>query len=168
MMESPMIIREANDQDTEQISSLIFNIWLNEYRFDINKEDYPDLKQIQKYYTDSGGLFLVALDRGQIIGTIACDKLDHKHYVLKRMFVSQNHRRKGCAQSLLDALFQRVVYAKEQYDVSFVLSTKADQAIAAKKFYIKNGFRIISQSELPNKFPFFYQDDLFMLKNSWE
>lgn len=163
-----MIIREASNQDADEISALIFDIWTNEYHFDINKEDYPDLKQIQKYYSDSGGLFLVALMNAHTIGTIACEKLDINHYVLKRMFVAKEYRGQGVAQSLLYALFQRVVYSKEQYPISFTLSTKADDAVAAKKFYLKNGFRTISRSELPDKFPFFYQDDLFMIKDSWD
>ena len=113
-------------------------------------------------------LVLVALVDTQIVGTIACEKLDINHYVLKRMFVAKEYRGQGIAQSLLDALFQQVVYSKEQYPVSFTLSTKADDAIAAKKFYLKNGFRTIARSELPDRFPFFYQDDLFMTKDSWD
>lgn len=163
-----MIIRDTTCQDTDEIINLIFNIWINEFHFDVSKDNYPDLKHIDQYYTDKDGLFLVAIIDAQIVGTIACDKLSHRNYVLKRMFVSKEHRGHGVAQSLLDALFQRVVYFPEQYDLSFFLSTKADQAIAAKKFYLKNGFRVITSSELPDKFPYFYQDDLFMLKNSWE
>lgn len=28
--------------------------------------------------------------------------------------------------------------------------------------------RMVSRTELPDKFPFFYEDDLFMIKDSWE
>lgn len=163
-----IIIREATDNDANFIIELIFDIWINEYHFDVKREDFPDLHDIEKYYTDKGGLFLVAIANNKIIGTIACDKLNHKHFILKRMFVNKDYRRLGIAQSLLTKLFDQIVFAAEDLNVLLFLSTKESDAFAAKRFYLKNGFRIIPKSAVPKNFPFFYKDDLFMLKDTWD
>lgn len=153
-------IREASNRDVSQISELIFDIWINEYNFKVVSEDYPDLQDIEQYYHQKGGSFLV-VTRGdnEVIGTAAYDFLSDDIFILKRMFVKNNFRGMGIAQMLLDKLFQ--VFRK---GATFYLSTKEDQAIAAKKFYLRNRFHVIGRDELPQKFPFFYEDDLFMKK----
>lgn len=163
-----LIIRSAGDKDSTAITKLIFDIWTREYHFDVKKEDYPDLHNIEHYYNKAGRLFLVAEIDGVIVGTIASDKLTANHYVLKRMFVKHEYRGLGIAQTLLDKLFLECVYSRKNLNVSFYLSTKEDEALAAKRFYLKNGFRRIQSCQLPKNFPFFYQDDLFMLKDNWQ
>lgn len=156
-------IRDATDKDVVTIKKLIFDIWLYEYQFDVNQNDFPDLQEIENYYTKKGGHFLVAVRDNEMVGTIACDKLT-QDFVLKRMFVHAHYRRLGVAQLLLDRLFEKVSVTIPESPLSFYLSTKEGDALAAKAFYLKNGFRVISKSELPSNFPFFYQDDLFMVK----
>lgn len=80
------------------------------------------------------------------------------------MFVQKEYRGRGIAQSLLNELFNRAVFLNNP-SVSLFLSTKESEATAAKKFYIKNGFRDIPKSALPKNFPFFYKDDLFMVRD---
>ncbi len=151
--------RQATNQDVEKISKLIFNIWINEYGFKVSRHDYPDLTNIESYYINKAGNFLVAILNQKVVGTIASERLKDKVFILKRMFVSQDFRGKGTAQALLDALLQDYHLGD-----SFYLSTNQDLALAAKKFYLKNGFRPIDKTELPQGFPFFYEDDLFMRK----
>lgn len=164
--EQKITIREATNKDSNLILDLIFDIWINEYHFGVKRENFPDLHDIEKHYTKSNGLFLVALVNDKIIGTIACNKLSNEHFVLKRMFVNKDYRRLGIAQMLLDQLFKLIAHPRKNESISFFLSTKESDAIAAKKFYLKNGFRIISKSALPENFPFFYKDDLFMQSTS--
>ncbi|HSW93026.1 MAG TPA: GNAT family N-acetyltransferase [Gammaproteobacteria bacterium] len=159
-------IREANNSDSTHILDLIFKIWVDEYHFDVKKEHFPDLHEIEKYYSKEDGIFLVSIIGNQIVGTIACNRLTHHSFVLKRMFVDKNYRRLGIAQMLLNNLFSLMIGSIEFDKVSFYLSTKEIDAISAKKFYIKNGFRVIQKSMLPDNFPFFYKDDLFMMKDS--
>ncbi len=154
------IIRKASNQDVSQVSKLIFDIWINEYNFKVVSEDYPDLQNIEQYYHQKRGDFLVLInDDNEIVGTVAYDFLSDNIFILKRMFVKNNFRGRGIAQMLLDKLFQSFTEG-----TTFYLSTKEDQAIAAKKFYLRNGFHVISKDELPQKFPFFYEDNLFMKK----
>ncbi len=153
------VIRAARSEDSPAIVRLIFEIWVDEYAFKVAPQDFPDLHHIKHYYHERGGLFLVALSGDKIIGTIACDTLSEEVFVLKRMFVHKEFRRKGVAQKLLDTLM-----GQKGSRGSWYLSTKAEVAIAAKKFYLRNGFVIIERRELPSGFPFFYEDDLFMMK----
>lgn len=149
-------IRLATNEDSSKILHLIGTIWINEYKFEINLQDFPDLHQILRFYSKEKGLFLVAVWKDKIIGTLACSKLMNDTFVLKRMFVHQDFRKNGIAQRLLEVLL------KEKMDETFYLSTKEEVAAAAKNFYLKNGFKIITKEELPKDFPFFYEDDLFM------
>lgn len=152
-------IQQASNADCAKIQSLIFDIWINEYNFKVHLEDYPDLQDITTYYHDRGGCFYVAVVNGVIVGTIAYDLLSDKIYVLKRMFVAHRFRRQGVAQKLLQSVFNDLPSASQIY-----LSTKKDQAIAAQRFYSKNGFESIAKQMLPESFPLFYEDDLFMRK----
>jgi GNAT superfamily N-acetyltransferase len=157
-------IRSATDQDSEAILALLFNIWINEYQFNVKKEDFPDLHKIETSYLEKGGRFLVAVHKNQIIGTIACEKLNDSCFALKRMFLEKNFRGQGIAQLLYSQLLKEVIPSSGNTNrVSFYLSTKEDTALAAKKFYLKNGFKVITRDELPSNFPFFYEDDLFMM-----
>lgn len=136
-----ILITKAKNSDATQITNLIFSIWHDEYDFKVNKEDYPDLAN-PEIYAEKGGNFLVARTSGQVVGTIATEKLADQIYILKRMFVRKDLRGQGLAQKLLDEIF------KLQGSGSYYLSTKEDLAIAAKKFYLKNGFVQISSVEV--------------------
>lgn len=154
-------IREATDRDSKAIRDLIFNIWINEHGFNVQQEDYPDLYHIEKHY-QSTGLFLVAEMNHQIIGTIAYEQLNKNQFVLKRMFVYKNYRKQGIAKKLLDTILSHLKNTVLKQNISIYLSTKSLEAKAAKAFYLRSGFREINRSELPEGFPFFYEDDFFM------
>jgi N-acetylglutamate synthase-like GNAT family acetyltransferase len=156
------IIRKATNKDSEQISSLIFNIWINENGFEVDPDNFPDFKQIDEYYNNSDGLFLCAERDGLIVGTIATQQLDSNIYALKRMFVLKELRGTGLAQNLINELFKQKFSTLKNIDI--YLSTKEDVCVAAKYFYLKNGFVQISPNTLPESFPFFYEDDLYMVK----
>jgi len=85
-------IRLATDKDSNAITSLSFDLWTNEYQFDVRREDFPDLQEIEKSYMRAGGLFLVAIHKEQVIGTIACERLEESCFVIKRMFVNKAFR----------------------------------------------------------------------------
>lgn len=156
-------IRKATNKDSSSIVDLIFDIWRNEYGFDVAVSNVPDLIDIENAYHADKGLFMVALHEGVIVGTIACSKLSNTQYVLKRMFVMRSHRRQGIAQLLLDALLNELIHVIDNNKLSLLLSTKEGEARAAKAFYRKNGFIEIDKSMLPENFPYFYEDDLFMM-----
>jgi hypothetical protein len=41
---------QAKDAHSSQIMDLIFHIWIDEYAFNVDMNDYPDLKNIEDYY----------------------------------------------------------------------------------------------------------------------
>ena len=105
-------------------------------------------------------LFFVAICDDTIVGTIAYNILDQQSIVLKRMFVKKEYRRNGVAQKLFNRLYQQLSFGQTIY-----LSTKENMALAAKAFYLRNQFTVITKNELPDQFPFFYEDDFFMKKS---
>ena len=156
-------IRKVKSADAKAIVNLIVTIWEAEYGFEVNEDDYPDLHNPCEYYHEDKGGFWVALDSDAIIGTIAYNKLSDNIFVLKRLFVSQRSRGQGVAQQLLNILVDDITN-KHSTDSKIYLSTKENEALAAKALYFKNGFVQIDRSKLPDKFPYFYKDDLFMMK----
>ena len=151
-----LTIRPARGSDAPAALDLIFKIWIDEYGFEVKRTDYPDLLDIEETYAAKGSRFFVADYQGAVIGTIAREELSPGHYVIKRMFVEKSHRGKGIAQRLLEEIL------KDIGGSSVYLSTKRGEAIAAETFYRKNGFKEVSREQLPEAFPFFYEDDLFM------
>lgn len=161
-----IVIRKATNKDVMPIMDLIFDIWVNEYSFTVSREDTPDLSHIETHYAKKDGIFLIALDSSNIVGTIACSKLSKKEWILKRMFVKKSHRLRGIAQALLNRLLDELSKITNNNNVSLFLSTKEGEASSAKAFYLKNGFKVIPKSILPENFPYFYKDDLFMMKSN--
>lgn len=152
-------IRKATNQDSQNISNLLTKIWKNEYLYNVTKQDFLDLKLIEDNYHKKGGNFLVACFEDKIIGTIACSHLNAKNYALRRVFIYAFFRCHGIGQSLMDMLL-----ANFNSGTALYLSTKEEFAIAAKKFYLKNGFQEIGKEELPEAFPLYDSDNLFMKK----
>lgn len=161
-MMNDIVIRAAINEDSALIRELIFNIWHNEYHFTIKADEVPDLANIEACYPKGSGLFLIAVEDDLVIGTIAASQLSQQQWVLKRMFVAEQNRRKGIAQCLLNQLLDELKLLTRGQIISIYLSTKEDDAISAKAFYLKNNFVSIDKSELPHKFPYFHKDDLFM------
>lgn len=157
----PYTIQTAKDSDSPSLSTLIFDIWREEYKFQVSEDDYPDLKAVFSYYSKHNGKFFIAIDlnapKQSIVGTAAYEKVKDSQYALKRMFVHSKHRGKGIAQALLNAVIDDLKGNKLLF-----LSTKSDLAHAAKRLYLKNNFHVIPPKDLPDEFPIFYQDDLFM------
>lgn len=46
------LIRPAKNEDSKAILDLIFNIWINEYQFQVSPEDYPDLHKTEDHYVN--------------------------------------------------------------------------------------------------------------------
>lgn len=159
-----VVIRPATDQDCDGILDLLFGIWIGEYHFHVKPEDFPDLHSVETHYTNAQGMFFVATHNDRVVGTLACQKLSETAFVLKRMFVAKAFRGSGVAQDLFNSLIDGMRRRSSPMPAQLYLSTKEDVALAAKHFYIKNGFKQIIQDELPVQFPFFYEDDLYMTR----
>ncbi len=160
-----IVISPASERDSQNVKSMIFDVWQNEFGFKVSAEDALDLNHLEKSYQMPDSLFLVAKNVDEVVGTIAFERLTENSFALKRMFVKKNYRRQGVAQKLIDYLFKEIRILCFNYAPVIYLSTKSDLAQAARSFYLRNGFQVIQKSELPQNFPFFYEDDLYMKKN---
>lgn len=152
-------VRTATNSDSQAIIDLIVNIWTQECGFKVKPEDYADLFDIENSYLAQQDNFLVATIDNKIKGTIASSKLDDMIFVLKRMFVATKFRGAGVAAMLLDNLLTKLPLGSKLF-----LSTKGDKAQRAIAFYQKNDFFEVDKNSLPDNFPIFLHDDVFMCK----
>ncbi|HDS11694.1 MAG TPA: N-acetyltransferase [Candidatus Wirthbacteria bacterium] len=77
-----------------------------EFASPVSPQIDPDLFAIEDYYQKTGGNFWIALDKDQVIGTIALINIGQNRGLLKRMYVQKEYRGKGVAQELLQTLLE--------------------------------------------------------------
>jgi len=141
------------------IVDLILTIQQSEFEIPITLAAQPDLLDIPSFYQKGNGNFWVALHGHEIVGTIALLDIGNDQGALRKMFVKKQFR--GSAQavalSLLRILLQwcQCNHLREIY-----LGTTAE-FLAAHRFYEKNGFAQIQQTELPVSFPVMAVDTKF-------
>lgn len=137
-----MEIIEYQDKYKEQVIDLIFGIFEKEFNSP-SKAGRPDIKNIPEYYQkNERSHFWVAVDENDnVIGTIGIYNLNDVCAGLRRLYVKKEFRGKGVAKELFSTLIK---FAKEKGYKEIYLSTW-DAAIAANKFYLKNGFERIPE-----------------------
>ena len=140
-----MEIKIYSDKYKEQTIRFIFDILQNEFGRH-SKSGRPDVRNIFEFYQkDEKSNFWLAIDESDnVVGTIALFNLGEEWGNLRRLYVKKELRGKGVAKELFSVFLK---FAKEKGYKKIFLSTW-DGAIAAQKFYEKNGFvRINSLSE---------------------
>jgi len=141
------------------VIAVILPIQQSEFSIPITLDEQPDLLNILTFYQRGCGHFWVAVDEGKVIGTIALLDIGNHQAALRKMFVRAEYRgpRHGVALRLLETL---LAHCRDQRVREIYLGTTA-QFLAAHRFYEKNGFREIAQSELPERFPRIVVDTKF-------
>ena len=141
------------------VSGLIVGIQRGEFGIDITVEQQPDLLDVPAFYQVRRGNFWVALCGGRVVGTISLLDIGNQQGALRKMFVHRDFRGSthGTATRLLDTL---LAWAQERAVRELFLGTTA-VFLAAHRFYERNGFREIEQSELPRAFPIMAVDTKF-------
>ena len=143
----------------QKVIDLILSIQVGEFSVPITADDQPDLKAIPDVYQKGNGNFWVAVEEGNVVGTIALIDIGNSEVALRKMFVDVNWRgkEKGVAQQLLNTVFN---WGKEKGIQHIYLGT-IERLYAARRFYIKNGFEEVPKSSLPVSFPLMAVDDYF-------
>lgn len=133
------------------VAALILAIQRDEFGIAITLRDQPDLADISGFYQSGAGQFWVAIDDGDVVGTIALRDIGDGLGALRKMFVAAAYRgsRHGTAARLLRALLD---HAKERQLRAVYLGTTA-RFLAAHRFYEKYGFEAVTAAELPAAFP---------------
>ena len=75
-MKEPVIIREFRKTDDAGVIALVLGIQNDEFHLNLSINDQKDLTDINAYYGERGGIFLVAeTSAGVIVGTIGLMRL---------------------------------------------------------------------------------------------
>ena len=110
--------------------------WIEEW-FTMEPLDEWVLTNPEEAIIKDGGDILMASYNGEIAGTVALRKLSAGVFEFTKMAVSENFRRKGIAEALTYASFEK---AKELGATKVVLYSNTKNA-AAIKLYEKIGFK---------------------------
>lgn len=136
---------------SQGVADLIVPIQQGEFGIAITYDDQADLQDIPAFYQNGVGNFWVAVDAGQVVGSVALKDIGGGQGALRKMFVAASHRGqgKGVAVELLQTLLG---HARMVGLTDIFLGTTA-QFTAAHRFYEKHGFALIDADDLPKSFP---------------
>ena len=153
-----MRIISYREELKQQIIDLILHIQNEEAKINLPLQQ-PDLLDIKYSYISRGGEFLVAIENGAVIGTIAFMNYGDHNAVLKKFFVQAEYRSQGIGLALYKKLLGVLV---EQGYKKVLLDTPA-VAVKSHHFYEKAGFKVISKQELPFHYEYPDRDSLLYL-----
>jgi GNAT superfamily N-acetyltransferase len=147
----------------DAVARLVLGIQRDEFEIPITLEEQPDLKDIPAFFQHGGGDFWVALDDGQVVGTIALQNLGHGQAALRKMFVAATHR--GPTLRVAHRLLDTLIEWARAHEINMIVLGTTEAFTAAHRFYEKNGFVRIEREDLPKNFSFivdtrFYRLDL--------
>ena len=153
---SEVEIVEYSDDYKEQVKDLIFDVYEKERGRP--RIDRPDLSAIKETYQDNNGNFWVATEKGKVIGTIGLINQGKERASMHRFCVAKIFRGKGVSTKLYSTFLE---FAANNGYKKIFLGTAPD-AIAAIKFYERNGFvKIESLPEDIAKHPQLIHDYVF-------
>ena len=105
-----------------------------------SRAQLTDMDDIQQYYFDNDGIFLVMTDGDQIIGTGAIRKLEEGLCELKRLWLLTEHHGKGLGYRMTKELLS---FAREKGYQRIRLETDPIYQQRAMDFYKRIGFHEI-------------------------
>lgn len=152
-------IVEYNPSFQSQVEELVLPIQLEEFKVPITKEEQPDLMDIQGTFQRGNGNFWVALQDGEVVGTIGIVDIGHGCVALKKMFVRSDMR--GKEVGLAASLMARAKKWCLECGINLIYLGTTSQMKAAHRFYEKNGFEEVQVSDLPSYFPLVHVDTKF-------
>lgn len=142
----------------EELINFILTIQNNEFNINIDRSDQVDLENIEANYLDSGGQFLIAVNKEKkIVGSVGLVRLDNGKSALKKMFVDKKYRNLKVGKQLLDNIIEKCL----KNNISEVYLGTIDKFISAQFFYANNGFQEIDSKDLPYDFPKLDVDNRF-------
>jgi len=138
---------------------MILEIQQQEFSIPIRREDQPDLADIPQFYQQGNGNFWVAICESKVVGTVGLIDIGNQQVALRKMFVHAAFR--GPQYSVAQSLLATVLAWMRQRGIQSIILGTTDKFRAAHRFYEKNGFEKIAQTELPPTFPVMRVDTVF-------
>jgi N-acetylglutamate synthase-like GNAT family acetyltransferase len=152
-------VRPYEPADADAVRDLVLTIQREEFGMDITADDQPDLVDVPAFYRRGMGNFWVAIQDGELVGTIGLLDIGNAQGTLRKMFVKAAFRggERQVATRLLDVL---VEWARSHGVGQIYLGTTA-WFHAAQRFYLRHGFVEVAQDALPAAFPVMKVDSRF-------
>lgn len=144
-----MITEFKSDQQNE-LADFVLAIQNGEFGLGFSIEEQPDLISTAQFY-QSGG-FWTALLNDKIIGCIGLQKLNNETGILRKMFVSKEHR--GTELNIAQKLFNTLIDEAKSIGLQRILLDTPEVAKASHRFYQRNGFHILNRNDVPNGYSF--------------
>jgi GNAT superfamily N-acetyltransferase len=144
---------------SSDVLELIVGIQRDEFSIDITAAQQPDLLDVPGFYQVRDGNFWVAIVDRRVVGTIALLDIGNRQAALRKMFVHRTFRghEVGTADRLLATL---IGWTRDRGFREIFLGT-TPKFLAAHRFYEKNGFTEVAESDLPPAFPIMPVDKKF-------
>lgn len=143
----------------EETVALILNIQNNEAKIGLSLEEQPDLLHIDASYREKGGAFWLALEKGEVIGTLGLMRKEQQCAVMKKFFVKKEFR----SQKVGAALYKELLAFAKETGIRHILLDTPSVAHASHRFYEKAGFRRIAAAQLPIPYTYPDRDSLLYL-----
>lgn len=141
------------------VVDVILPIQQSEFSIPITLDSQPDLLDIPGFYQKGKGNFWVATDGSEVVGTIALLDIGDGRGALRKMFVHERYR--GLKQGVAGRLLRVLLDWCNLHDLCELYLGTTAKFLAAHRFYEKNGFSEIEQSQLPESFPIMSVDTKF-------
>lgn len=126
-------IREYEKSDKEELIKLWIKVSVEEYGYREWEEEIKKLgvKEYEK--------ILLAVNQGEIIGSMAYKKVNDEVAELKRVYLYKEYRGKGIAKNLYNGIIQ--IIKEKNYKKLMVETWENFQS--GINFYLKNGFELV-------------------------
>lgn len=144
-------IRNHSEALASRVVDLILAIQRTEFGFDIRAQDQPDLLDVANFYQSGIGGFWVAIEDGEVVGTIGLRDIGNNQGALRKMFVKASHR--GKERAVAARLLEHLVRSATRAKVNELYLGTTERFVAAHRFYEKNGFVQVAPESLPKAFP---------------
>ena len=139
------------DHDTDAIVELITSIQITEFGVATSAEKQPDLRDIPGFYQQGAGNFWLALEDGELAGTIALKDVGGAVGALRKMFVKREYR--GRERGIAAALMQTLLGRARDHGIREIYLGTVDVYHAAHRFYEKSGFTEVARDQVPQSVP---------------
>jgi N-acetylglutamate synthase-like GNAT family acetyltransferase len=150
---SPIEITPFQDHHQSDVDFLMTSI-AEEFNDNIFSSGVEGNKKIKRIPLDK---YWVACSNSKVIGTIGFYFLKNNNVVLKKLFLRKDFRGQAVSKALLDTL---ITSALEHKTSNIFLGTMT-QFKAAQRFYEKNSFVKIPETDLPSDYPANPVDSIF-------